>query len=63
MPVIPATWKSTNRRLMVQGVLGIKPDSVSKITNTERAGRVVQVLEHLPSKHEALSSTTSIAIK
>jgi hypothetical protein len=24
-----------------------------KITNTKRAGRVAQVVEHLPSKHEA----------
>jgi hypothetical protein len=47
---------STNRRTVVQAGLGIKWDPISKITNTKRAGGVAQVVEHLPSKFEALSS-------
>jgi hypothetical protein len=34
-------WRNTNRRVMVQACLGIKRDhSISKITNTKRAGGV-----------------------
>jgi hypothetical protein len=35
--------------------------SISKIPNTKRAGGMDEVVEHLPSKHEALSSDPSIA--
>jgi hypothetical protein len=37
---------------MVQAGLGIKQGPVSKITNIKRAGRVVEVIECLLSKHE-----------
>jgi hypothetical protein len=51
------------RRIVVQSQPKAKnlQDSTSKIPNTKRADRVSQVVEHLPSKHEALSSKTSIA--
>jgi hypothetical protein len=49
--------ESTNRRIMVQADLGIKQDLISKTNNIKRAGRVIQGVEHLPSKCEALSST------
>jgi hypothetical protein len=55
VPVILATWGSTNRRIIVQGCLGIKQNPISKITKAKRAGGVVQVVECLPSKYEALS--------
>jgi hypothetical protein len=45
---------STNRKIIVQTGLGIKQDSVSKITNGKRVAGVVQEVEL-----EALSSTTS----
>jgi hypothetical protein len=35
---------------------------MSKITNTKRTGGVAQVLEHLPSKREVLSSNRRTAI-
>jgi hypothetical protein len=38
---------------------GIKPDPVSKIANTKRAGGVAQVVECLLSKCKTLSSTIS----
>jgi hypothetical protein len=41
---------------MVQADPGIKQDPISKITNIW-AGGIVQVVEHQPSKHEALSSS------
>jgi hypothetical protein len=44
---------------MVQAGPGINQDTISKITNAKRAGRVAQVVEHLPSKLEAFSSTPS----
>jgi hypothetical protein len=57
MPVIPALQRIINRIIWIKASLGIKPDPISKITNRKRAGRVVQVVECLPSKHQALSST------
>jgi hypothetical protein len=51
----PTMWGSTNRRIMVQASLGIKTDLISKMTDTQRVGCMAQVVEHLPSKHEALS--------
>jgi hypothetical protein len=38
----------------VQAKLFIKQDSISKITNTKRAGTVAQVVECLPSNTRAL---------
>jgi hypothetical protein len=46
MLFMPATQGSTNRRSKIQAVQGIK------ITNTERAGGVAQVVQYLPSKHK-----------
>jgi hypothetical protein len=54
-PAFLATEGSTNRILEVQASLGIKCDPISKITNAQRAGRVTQVVELLPSKCDALS--------
>jgi hypothetical protein len=48
-----------NRRFTVQASPIIKQDPISKITNTRRACRVVQVVEHLPSKCEPMSSNPS----
>jgi hypothetical protein len=39
-PVILAAQGSTDRRMAVQAVLGIKRKPISKVTNTERAGDV-----------------------
>jgi hypothetical protein len=50
---------STNRRITGQARPGIKRDPISKIPNTERAGGGVQVVEHPPSEHKALSSSPS----
>jgi hypothetical protein len=33
----------------------LKQDCISKITNTKKAGGMVQVVECLPSKHKVLS--------
>jgi hypothetical protein len=53
-----------NRRIKVKASLNIKQDPISKITNAKRVGRVAQVVECLPSKHEVeLSSTSSIKKK
>jgi hypothetical protein len=38
---------------------GQKQDPFSKVTRAKRAGHVTQVIELLPSKHEALSSNSS----
>jgi hypothetical protein len=48
---------------MVQTGLGIKQDPLLKITYTKRVGRVAQVVKHLPSKHEVLSSISSTTKK
>jgi hypothetical protein len=45
----------------VQGSPGKKWDCISKITRAKRAGSGDQALEHLPSKHEALSLIPSTA--
>jgi hypothetical protein len=58
-PFIPATRRSTDRRITVQASPGNKVNSVWKITNTKRTGRMSQVVWYLPSKCEALSSTPS----
>jgi hypothetical protein len=48
-----------NRRIVIQACLSIKQDPISKITNLKRTGGVAQVVENLPSKCEALNSTTN----
>jgi hypothetical protein len=55
----PATQGSTNRRIVVQDGPDIKQDPNSKLANIKRAGRIVQVLVCLPSKHKVLSSMPS----
>jgi hypothetical protein len=45
-------WGKTNRRIMVQTRPGMKRDTISKITNAERAGSMAQVVEHLPTKYQ-----------
>jgi hypothetical protein len=55
VPVIQATQGSTNRRIIIQVVQGKKQDPLSKITNVKKDGGVVQVAEHLPSKHKTPS--------
>jgi hypothetical protein len=47
--------------LHFQAHLGIKRELISKIIRAKHADRVAQVVESLPSKHEALSSNSSIA--
>jgi hypothetical protein len=65
MPVILATWEAEIRRIMV----GCQPAQIvwetlaQKISNTKKIGRMYQVIEHLPSKHEALSSNPSTTKK
>jgi hypothetical protein len=49
-----ATQGNTNR-ILVQASLGIKWDLISKIAAGKKAGKVAQVVEHLPSKHKVLS--------
>jgi hypothetical protein len=39
-----------------------KSETISKITRTRRAGGLVQAIEHLPSKCEALSSNPNTTI-
>jgi hypothetical protein len=63
MPVIPAIWGNTNRKMAVQAHLDIKRDRTSKITKAKRASGVAQVIEHLHSKHKALNSTPSTTKK
>jgi hypothetical protein len=46
----PSYVGSTNREIVVQASLGINKDPISKITNTKRAGGMVQMVECLPSK-------------
>jgi hypothetical protein len=52
---------STNKKITTQASLDIMRDPISKIRNTKRPGRVVQVVEHLPNKCKALSSTPRTA--
>jgi hypothetical protein len=57
-PIIPATQEAEIRRIAVQSQLGqIVQETLSwKHTTQNRASRLLQVVECLPSKHEALSS-------
>jgi hypothetical protein len=53
-PVIPAMHMgSVNRRTVVQAGQGINVRPISKITKVKRAGNMAEVIEQLPSKHEA----------
>jgi hypothetical protein len=54
---------SINRRIMVQVDLGKKQEPISKTMRAKRAGGTVQVVEHPPSKQEALSSNPSTTKK
>jgi hypothetical protein len=49
--------------MVVQASQSIKQDPLSKTANTKRAGRVVQMEEHLHSKHKAPSSTLPVPPK
>jgi hypothetical protein len=49
-----------NRRVVVQASPGMKQDPISKITNPKGAGGVTHMVEHLPSKYEALSSILAL---
>jgi hypothetical protein len=62
-PVILAIWANTSWKIEVQADASIKQESVSKITRAKRAAGVAIVVEHLPSKHEALNSNPNIAKK
>jgi hypothetical protein len=42
---------------------GTKGDPISKISNTKRAGGVAQVVEHLSTERQTLSSNSSAANK
>jgi hypothetical protein len=55
MPVILTTWEAEIRRIMVQCQLKqIVHETLSqKYPTHKRAGKVTQVVEHLPSKYEA----------
>jgi hypothetical protein len=55
----PAICGSTNRRITVQANLGIKWDPISKITKAKSTGNMTQVVEDLPDKCKAWSSTPS----
>jgi hypothetical protein len=48
---------SINRRIVVQAGPSIKQDSIPKITKTKKAGDMADVVDHLPSKNKALSTT------
>jgi hypothetical protein len=67
MPVILASQEAEIRRITVGGQCRqiVKRDPMSKIPNTKKANRVAQVakqvVEHLLSKHGALSSSSSTA--
>jgi hypothetical protein len=62
MLIILATQEAEIRKIPVQGSLGKKTLS-RKYPTQKRTGGVVQVIEHQPSKCEALSSNTSTAKK
>jgi hypothetical protein len=48
---------------MVQADLSKKQNAIPKITRAKRPGGMAQVVKHLPSKHEALSSNPNTAKK
>jgi hypothetical protein len=55
MPVIPATLEAVSRRIMAQGWPREKYETLPEKCLQKWAGGVVQVVEYLPSKYEALS--------
>jgi hypothetical protein len=59
MPIILATQETDIRRMVVpsQAQANSSQDPISKTPSQKRAGRMAQVLECLPSNHEALSQT------
>jgi hypothetical protein len=59
--VILATQETEIQRIMVQGQSG--QDPIWKYLKQKRVYRVVQVIEHLPSQCEALSSSPSTTKK
>jgi hypothetical protein len=61
MPVILAIWEAEIRKIKVQGQPGkivreTTPPPISKISGAKWTGGVVQGVEHLLCKHEALHS-------
>jgi hypothetical protein len=52
-----------NRKIVVQARQGIKQDSISKTAKAKRVGSMAQVMGHLFSDYEALSSTPSTTKK
>jgi hypothetical protein len=55
-----ATWEAEIRRIVVQGQAGQQEwDAISKIPNVEKGWWSGQVVEHLSSHHEAMSSNPS----
>jgi hypothetical protein len=55
---------SRGRRIKVLGQTEQKQESLSeKHTRSQRAGGATQVVEHLPSKHQALNSSPNTAKK
>jgi hypothetical protein len=61
--VLPVTVGSINRKTVVQASLEKKRGYLCKITKTKRFGYMAQVVEHLPSRPEALSSNPSTTHK
>jgi hypothetical protein len=62
--VIPDTLEQEIEKIMVQDWPQAKTwDSIQKVTTAKRAEGVTQVIEHLPSKCKALSTTTKEKLK
>jgi hypothetical protein len=62
MPVIPATTKY-KWELVIESHLSKKRDSISKITRAKTSRSMAQVVQHLPSRCEALNSNLTITTK
>jgi hypothetical protein len=59
-PVILATQEAEIKKIIVQSQPGENSETLSqKYLTQKRAGRAIQAVEHLPSKHEALNSNPS----
>jgi hypothetical protein len=54
---------STNKRIAGQASPSIKRDPMRKIPKVKRAGDETPVVQHLPSKQEALNSTSRLSKK
>jgi hypothetical protein len=61
----PSTEEAEAGELQLQGQLGLHSETLSpkKRKKTSRGWSMSQVVEHLPSKHKALSSNTSTVKK